>query len=84
MAAWHRSRRADIGLRAAGLLLCWVSYRAILGLVALHLPTQRAGILAYALALTGFASASAGSALALVGRHLFDRIEVGPRWRRSG
>lgn len=81
MAAWHRSRRADIVLRATGLLLCWVSYAAVSRLVAMHVPPQKAGALAYGIAAIGFMAASAGSALTLLGHHLFDEIEVSARWR---
>ncbi|WP_028967988.1 hypothetical protein [Sphingomonas phyllosphaerae] len=81
MVAWHRSRRADIVLRATGLLLCWVSYTAISRLVAMHVPPQKAGVLAYGIAAVGFMAASAGSALTLLGHHFFDEIEVSARWR---
>lgn len=81
MAAWHRSRRADLGLRASGLLLCWISYAAIARLVALHVPPQSAGALAYGLAAIGFIAASGGSALLFLGHHLLDEIEVSARWR---
>ena len=81
MVAWHRSRRADIVLRATGLLLCWVSYTVISRLVAMHVPPQKAGVLAYGIAAVGFMAASAGSALTILGHHLFDEIEVSARWR---
>jgi hypothetical protein len=79
MAAWHRSRRADLGLRGTGLLLCWTSYGAIARLAALHVAPPSAGALAYGLAAAGFLAASAGGALTALGRHLFDQIEVGSR-----
>lgn len=81
MAAWHRSRRADIVLRASGLLLCWVSYTAIARLITMHIPPQKAGVPAYGIAAVGFMAASAGSALTILGHHLFDEIEVSARWR---
>jgi len=81
MAAWHRSRRADIVLRATGLLLCWVSYAEVSRLFALHVPPHQAGILPYGIAALGFMAASAGSALTLLGHLLFDEIEVSARWR---
>ena len=83
MAAWHQSRRADLGLRASGLLLCWISYAAIARLVALHVPPQSAEALAYGLAAIGFIAASGGSAMLFLGHHLFDEIEVSARWRRK-
>jgi hypothetical protein len=81
MAAWHRSRRADLGLRALGLGLCAVAYFAIARLVALAQPAQAAGALSFALAAIGFMSASAGSAMTFLGNHLFDEIEVSSRWQ---
>jgi len=84
MAAWHRSRRADVGLRVSGLLLCGVCYAAIWRLVAMHVPAQSAGALASALAATAFLAASAGSAMLTMGTHLFDVTDVGPRWRGRG
>ena len=81
MAAWHRSRRADFGLRASGLLLCGLAYTAVSRLCAMHVSAQTAGMLAYGLAATGFLTASAGSALATLGHHLFDEIPVSASWR---
>jgi hypothetical protein len=81
MAAWHRSRRADLGLRALGLGLCVVAYLAISRVVAISQPTQAAGGLAFALAAVGFVSTSAGSAMTLLGKHLFDEIEISLRWQ---
>ncbi|MEG3084403.1 hypothetical protein U1707_12185 [Sphingomonas sp. PB2P12] len=81
MTAWHRSRRADFGLRASGLLMCGIAYAAVARLCAMHISSQTAGALAYALAVTGFLGASAGGAMAMLGHHLFDEIEVSARWR---
>jgi hypothetical protein len=82
MAAWHRSRRADMGLRAAGVLLCCLGGAAIARLVAMRTPPQTADALAFLLAAIGFLSASAGSAMLFLGSHLFDHIEVSARWHR--
>jgi hypothetical protein len=82
MAVWHRSRCADLGLRALGLLFCGIAYTAISRLCALHISDQTIGALTYFLALIGFLGASAGSALVMLGHHLFDEIEVSERWRR--
>ena len=81
MTAWHRSRRADLGLRAAGLLFCWLSYAALARLAAMHMAPPAAGIAAFGLAAIGFVGASGGSALLFLGNHLFDEIDVGARWR---
>lgn len=82
MAAWHRSWRADFGLRGAGLLLCAIAYGAIVRLCALPAVAETTGALAYALAAIGFLGASAGSALAMLGHHLFDPVAVSARWRQ--
>ncbi|KQU58810.1 hypothetical protein ASG67_16920 [Sphingomonas sp. Leaf339] len=81
MTAWHRSRRADLGLRASGLLLCAIAYTAVLRLSAMHISSQNAGAFAYAFAAICFLGASAGSALVMLGHHLFDEIEVSERWQ---
>ncbi|MBW6522788.1 hypothetical protein KZ810_04690 [Sphingomonas sp. RHCKR47] len=81
MAAWHRSRRADVGLRAAGLLFGWIGYAAIARLIAMHVAPREAGLPTLAIAAVGFMAASAGSAMAALGRHLFDEVEVSARWR---
>jgi hypothetical protein len=83
MAAWHRSRRADLGLRALGLGLCAVAYLAIARLVAIAQPLQTAGALAFVLAAIGFLGASAGSAMTLLGNHLFDEIEISAHWQHQ-
>lgn len=83
MTAWHRSWRADIGLRILGLTLCAIAYQALAHLVGMRPPAapHQSGPLAYLLAAIGFMSASAGTALALLGKHLFDQVEVSARWR---
>ena len=85
MASWHRSRGADIGLRASGLILCGIAYAAIVHLAAMHIASQSGDPIAIGLAAIGFLAASSGSAAIILGRHLFDEIEVSSRWRhRSG
>ena len=81
---WHRTRGADVALRVAGLILCWAAYAIFGRLMALPVAFRASGVAAYALALAGFVGASAGSALALYGKHLFDEIEVSARWRHRG
>jgi hypothetical protein len=82
MVAWHRSWKADIGLRLLGLLCGAVAGVMFSHLFAMRLP-RAPGVLAYAMAATGFVSASASAALTLLGHHLFDEIEVSSRWRRD-
>lgn len=81
MAKWHRSWRGDVALRVAGLLLGWISCGAFRRLAAMEVPHHAAGLFAYALAAIGFLAASGGGAMLMLGRHLFDRIEVSARWR---
>lgn len=81
MVAWHRSRRADLGLRATGLLLCWISYTALARLVGMQASPQAARIAAFGLAFVGFLGASMGMAMLLLGSHLFDQVKVSSRWR---
>jgi hypothetical protein len=83
MAVWHRSWKADIGLRLLGLVGCGVAWAALSHLFAMRPPARSPGVFAYALAAIGFVSASAGAALTLLGHHLFDEIEVSSRWRRG-
>jgi hypothetical protein len=81
MTAPHRQRHVDLGLRAVGALLCCIAYVAIAHLVAMHIRPRSAGAIAYGLATAGFLSASAGSAMTVLGHHLFDAIEVSQRWQ---
>lgn len=85
MAAWHRSVKADLGLRVVGLILCGMAYLAIARLFALHppAPPKSAGALAYGLATIGFLGGSVGGAMTTLGHHLFDEIEISDRWRRA-
>lgn len=85
MAAWHRSRKADLGLRLMGIMLCALAYLSISHLVALHPnpPPRSAGAAGYWLAAIGFLSAGGGGAMTILGHHLFDEIEVSARWRHS-
>lgn len=83
MVKWHRSWQADIGLRGLGMALCALAYVAIGHLMTLRpiaLP-RPAGVVAYGLAAGGFLGASVGTALTLLGRHLFDEVEVSARWQ---
>ncbi|WP_347090994.1 hypothetical protein [Sphingomonas parapaucimobilis] len=45
-------------------------------------PCRAGGLAGYALATAGFLFASLGSALAIMGEHLFDEVQVSARWRR--
>jgi hypothetical protein len=78
--AWHERKWASALLRLAGLaLLCLATFvaRRLFGIA--H-PEARLNPLDYLLALIGFASASTGSALTVMGRHLFDQVALSARW----
>jgi hypothetical protein len=83
MAAWHRSRRADLGLRASGAFFCWLACTALAHLVAMHAPPRSPGLIPCGLAAIGFLSASGGSLLLVLGRNIFDEVTLGARWRRE-
>ncbi|WP_294054935.1 hypothetical protein [Sphingomonas sp.] len=70
-------------LRLAGvalLVLAWLTAVTLRARV-LAVPAERDG-LAYFLAAATFLSASGGTLLATLGRHVFDRVEVARRWSR--
>ena len=83
MRNWHQDRRTDIGLRLAGAALWGLAWLAARQLAALHLtqthtdPDMWAALLAAA----AFLCASLGAALIIQGCHIFDRVEIGERWR---
>ncbi|HEY0594324.1 hypothetical protein [Sphingopyxis sp.] len=79
----HREKRIDTGLRLGGALLGGASSLAVWRLAALHLsgPHPDPGIDALFLAVAAFLCASLGTILLTQGRHIFDRIELGERWR---
>jgi len=77
---WQNRRWADPALRLAGVLLMGAALlvsRRLFGA-----PDARARVepLCYLLASIGMACASAGAALAVLGHHLFDRVELSARW----
>ena len=75
---------AAVTLRFAGTILVVLAY-----LLATHLVSIAHGAdpttmpLAYLLALLAFGCVSAGAALLLHGRHLFDPVRVAERWARQ-
>lgn len=83
MAGWQRSGRGDVVLRLAGALLCLVAWRTFARLIAWdRVPGAGAASgLPFVLGTLGFLSACAGAAMLLLGRHLFDEVEVSSRWR---
>jgi hypothetical protein len=77
----RRPARVQWALRPAGLMLLIVAWRAGHLLAAVGVGhTSHQPALAYALALLVFICGTSGTALALLGPHLFDRIVVARRW----
>ena len=79
MTQWHCTLKVDLGLRAAGTALLAISFVCIRPVFHLHAfdPAHWSpGVVVYALTTIGFLSASLGSAMVMVGHHIFDRIEM--------
>lgn len=83
MRNWHHHKRTDIGLRLCGVALWGLAALAARDLAALHLTQTYAApdIEIALLAAAGFLCASLGAVLVTQGRHIFDRVEIGERWR---
>ncbi len=83
MRKWHHDWKMDIALRLCGSLSCGISYLAINALLALRIANGQLpdGALPFILAAAGFLCASAGSVLLALGHHIFDEVEISPRWR---
>ena len=80
---WHRRPEAGLIIRASGLALLAISAVAARSLLTrAGTPPATQDALAYLLALIAFLCGSVGCAMAFVGVHLFDEVEVSPRWRR--
>ena len=78
--AFHERTYANLGLRLAGLILFGsgaLIWRHLFGVAD---PTAKSRVLPYLFALIGMASTSAGTALTVLGRHLFDQVDLSPRW----
>ena len=77
---FHERKYANLGLRLIGFVLFGLG--ALIGshLFAVPDPTASIRILPYLLALIGMTSTCAGAALAVLGRHLFDQVDLSARW----
>lgn len=82
MAARVRTGWEGLALRLLGIGLCVLAWRMIAHLVAIAGHGGRATLTGYALAMLGFMAGSLGSALTLLGGHVFDEVPVSARWRR--
>ncbi|WP_153006030.1 hypothetical protein [Sphingomonas sanguinis] len=82
MAARVRTAGEGLALRLLGVGLCVLAWRMIAHLVAMAGHGGRATLAGYALATLGFMAGSLGSALTILGGHVFDEVPVSARWRR--
>lgn len=85
MTNWHEKPGAGWLIRLAGLVLIGISTLASMTLyqhVQMMQPHETSPVefLLALLALLAFLACSAGSAMAVLGRHLFDRVQVSNRW----
>ena len=77
---WHDRKYSGALLRATGLLLLTVAFLVARNLFSAPDAHARSEPLCYLLAGVGVASASIGAALFVLGRHLFDEVELSSRW----
>jgi hypothetical protein len=75
----HRLLRG-LSIRACGLVLLGPGWGCGHALWLLH--GQAPGVGAFLFALATFLTASFGTAMLIVGPHLFDKVEVSERWAR--
>jgi hypothetical protein len=86
---WRKRRSTDALLRLGGLAALAIAGAAIRLLMRSAGVTPHAGAhagptaIAALLAAIGFLAATLGSAVLVLGRHVFDRIEVSERWMRT-
>lgn len=80
---WYRRTGAGLLIRIFGLMLMALAAAAtaLLRARALHGSVERDPI-DYFLALASFFGGTGGLTLALLGGHIYDRVEVSRRWRR--
>jgi hypothetical protein len=78
--AFHERKYADLALRLAGMLLLGLA--VVVGRHLFDAPDVAAKIRpsAYLLGLVFMTSVSSGAALAVLGHHLFDQVELPSRW----
>ena len=78
--AWHDRKYAGPTLRVAGLILIGLAALIAHRLFAVADPRGKETPTAYLLALIEMLSACAGAALAVLGQHLFDQVDLPSRW----
>ena len=77
---WHERKYVGLALRFAGLGLLAIGALVGRRLFAVADPRGKLYAFSYLLALISIISVSAGSALALLGQHLFEQVELPSRW----
>jgi len=77
---WHERKHAGLALRLAGLGLLAIATLVARRLFAVADPQGKYCAVSYLLALIGITSFCGGSALAFLGQHLFDQVELPSRW----
>jgi hypothetical protein len=80
--AMQKTKWADPPLRLIGAVTLVIS--AGLWALLFRTPTPPPDALAWLIALLAFASLCAGSAMLVLGPHLFDQVELSERWTRRG
>jgi hypothetical protein len=78
----QRTKWANPPLRLVGAVTLVIS--AALWSLLFRAPTRSPDATAWLIALLAFASLSAGSAMLVLGPHIFDRVELSERWTRRG
>ena len=78
---WYERKYAGSALRLAGLVLLMLAMGLGRHIFAAADPAARLRAASYLLALIWISSLCAGAALAVLGRHLFDQVELPARWR---
>jgi hypothetical protein len=82
---WYQSRTARHALRLLGVALLALAWLAARTLRTRAIAGPISGdALAWLLAMASFVLATGGAALALLGNHLFDQIQVARQWSRYG
>ncbi len=80
---WHQKTGASVLLRVAGAGILGIAYLAGASLRSRAIAGPVNGDpFAYLLAAATFICGSAGTVLAALGAHIFDRVVVSQRWRR--
>jgi len=82
MTIWHERRGADLILRLGGMLLlgfAWLLGIWMASLVESHAPHD-ATPLEMIIGMAMFAAGSLGAAALILGKHIFDKVQVSERW----